>query len=65
MKIIGTRTIYGQYGRQMQVDEDGNDLEVKVEQVKRGRGRPKKLINECQMEWSKQLESVMRKWSEV
>jgi hypothetical protein len=38
-----TRTVhYGTYGRLYTVDEDGNELEIKKETQKRGRGRPRK-----------------------
>jgi hypothetical protein len=43
MKIVGSRINYGTYGRQMEVDEDGNEIELKVKTVKRSkRGRPRK-----------------------
>lgn len=41
--IVGSNIHYGTYGRQMEVDEDGNEIETKVEVVKRSkRGRPRK-----------------------
>jgi len=43
-QYISSKTIhYGTYGRQMEVDEDGNEIQTKVEAVKRSkRGRPRK-----------------------
>jgi hypothetical protein len=43
MRIIGKQVHYGTYGRLMNVDEDGNEIETKVEVQKRSkRGRPRK-----------------------
>jgi len=62
MKIIGSHIHYGNYGRLMQVDEDGNEIELKVEVEKRGRGRPKKAVNATQMEWTPLLDKAMFAW---
>jgi hypothetical protein len=41
--IVGSAIHYGTYGRQMEVNEDGDEIEVKVAVVKRSkRGRPRK-----------------------
>jgi hypothetical protein len=41
--IVGSHIHYGTYGRQMEVNEDGDEIQTKVEVVKRSkRGRPRK-----------------------
>ena len=62
MKIIGSHIHYGTYGRQLQVDEDGNDLEEKVEVEKRGRGRPKSVVNASQKVWNPLLDVISYNW---
>lgn len=63
--IIGVRKVFGKYGRLMQVDDEGNEIEVKVEKVKRGRGRPKSFATSCQMSYNPMLDKIIRKWVEA
>jgi hypothetical protein len=62
MWIVGTHTHYGTYGRLLEVNEDGDEVAVKVEQVKRGRGRPKSAVNVSQMRYDPLWDDVIRKW---
>ena len=43
MKIVGKHVVYGSYGSEYQVDEDGNSLEKKAPKKRSGRGRPRKF----------------------
>ena len=65
MHVVSSRVVYGNYGRTFQVDEDGNEIEEKVFQEKRGRGRPKKFINACQMKWSPLLDKAVCSWAKM
>ncbi len=63
--VVGTKVYYGNYGRQFQVDEDGEEIEDKVVTEKRGRGRPKKYINACQMRWDPLLDKAACSWAKL
>jgi hypothetical protein len=42
MRIMSRKIVYGSYGSQFQIDEDGNEVEKKLPQKRKSRGRPKK-----------------------
>lgn len=43
MRVVGHRVVYGSYGSQFQIDEEGNSIERKEKVKRTGRGRPKKF----------------------
>ena len=55
------RIVVGSYGRDYELDEDGN--EVKKPRIVRGRGRPKLGSDEPQFSFPDELQDISLRWN--